>query len=268
MNDLYAYEDCCWLVGTASDMCLYCFSTLELDNKPLEGLCPQPPHFPLPLLAPSPPLRHHPFFFLYRNWLLTGALQASLMLERNPGAAAVAAAMHSERMCAAGFSERIAFVTEETLSLMSLDGHEFSRDQKLPHSQSYPPSSLDMLSCENNTKRLTLNLWLVQVRPFSSIRSFHSYPFGIIVYCRSFHGGYEICVHCVFIGSATPEVIQLSYRTSVPCKEGCSVSSRLKLNVSQIWWICFCIQMKKKSGEKTLWKVRLQNVSPVTTATI
>lgn len=71
---------------------------------------------------------------------MTGTLQVGLMFEKNPGAAVVAAVMHSERMCPAGFCERIALVTEKALSLMLLDGHEFSRDQKLPHPQTYPPS--------------------------------------------------------------------------------------------------------------------------------
>lgn len=97
---------------------------------------PSAPSCPLtPVTSPPTP----PFFFSLQELAFDRRSAGQPDAWKNPGAAAVAAAMHSERMCAAGYSERIAFVTEETLSLMSLDGHEFSHDQKLPYSQTYPP---------------------------------------------------------------------------------------------------------------------------------
>lgn len=56
------------------------FSTLKLDSRALVGLCPQPPHLP----SLTPPTF---FFSFYRNWLLTDALQAGLLFEKNPPAA-------------------------------------------------------------------------------------------------------------------------------------------------------------------------------------
>lgn len=128
INDLYAYEDHVdsWVQPVTCVSVVFHSGNRQQVFGGVMAPTPKPPSVP------------HPLFLFYRNWLLTGALQASLMLEKNPGAAAVAAVMHSERMCPTGFSERIALVTEETLSLMLLDGHGCSPDQKLPQTLIYP----------------------------------------------------------------------------------------------------------------------------------
>lgn len=103
------------------------FSTLKLDSRALVGLCPQP-HTSLPLPLPL-------FFLVFTG---TGFWQTlcrpACCLKRThllPQSCHCCCSDALRKNVSCWVGERIALVAGDTLSLTSLDGHEFSRDQKL-----------------------------------------------------------------------------------------------------------------------------------------